>query len=40
MKSFFQQIKQKVGDLVNADIIKLYTEQNDSQASKNGKTLP
>ena len=32
MKNFSQQINQKVWDLVNADIIKLYTEQNDSQA--------
>ena len=31
MKNFSQQINQKVWDLVNADIIKLYTEQNDSQ---------
>ena len=32
MINFSQQINQKVWDLVNADIIKLYTEQNDSQA--------
>jgi hypothetical protein len=32
MKNFSQQINQKVWDLVNADIIKLHTEQNDSQA--------
>ena len=31
MINFSQQINQKVWDLVNADIIKLYTEQNDSQ---------
>jgi hypothetical protein len=31
MKNFSQQINQKVWDLVNADIINLYTEQNDSQ---------
>ena len=32
MKNFSQQINQKVWDLVNADIIKLYNGQNDSQA--------
>jgi hypothetical protein len=32
MDNFSQQINQKVWDVVYADIIKLYTEQNDSQA--------
>ena len=32
MKNFSQQINQKVWDLVNADIIKLYNEHNESQA--------